>query len=187
MKKLAIIILSFCTFSMAKSQSPSPSMEKENAMESTRETGTSAGFSRTEEYNASPISRINFEKDFPNAQDVTWKGIDAFDQATFTATDGSKTESFYDFQGSFIGTSTDKKLADLPEKAQRTLTDKYSDYVIGPIIYYHDNDRNDENMVKWATIFESEDQYFAELNNNSGSIVVRITPSGYVTLFKKLN
>jgi hypothetical protein len=129
----------------------------------------------------------NFDIDYPKAEDVVWHRTDNLNQAIFTnAKDGLRTSAYYDFDGNLVGSTTAKKLADLPEKAIQIIKTAYKDYSVGPIIYFLDNPINDTDMVLWATVFNDTDMYFAELDKGTQKIIVRITPSGDVSYFKEL-
>ena len=135
----------------------------------------------------SSVSIINFGIEFPKAEDVTWVRTDNFDQATFTnAKDGQNTIAYYDSDGNLVGSTMAKTITDLPDRAQKEIKTKYSDYSVGPVIYFTDNASNDNDMVLWARQFDDENLYFAELDKGSSKIIVRITPSGGVSLFKEL-
>ena len=189
MKKIGfLVITAFFALSM-KAQTQSPSAENENVKVSKAsmiEMGTA------EAPNVNPgkgtvsiESKNSFGIDFPKASEISWERTGAFDQVSFTS-DGQRLTGYYDSDGSLVGTTTSKKLTDLPEKSQKILADKYADYNVGPIIFFHDNDQNDSDMVLWATQFDSEDLYFAELDKGPDRIVVRITPSGDVSYFTQI-
>jgi hypothetical protein len=184
MKKLAILVMTaFFTLPFLKAQNQSPS---ENESRTTgREAGTEKAPFMSTGSEVSFESENNFDIDYPKASDVAWEKTGSFDQANFVS-NGAKMSAYYDMDGNLVGTTTTKKLGDLPEKAQKILQNKYSDYTIGPIIYFHNNDRTDASMVLWATEFDSEDLYFAELDKGNDKIVVEITPSGDVSYFTKI-
>ncbi len=63
---------------------------------------------------------------------------------------------------------------DLPAKGQQEIKGKYKDYGIGSVIYFDDNEKIDSDMVLWATQFNDEDLYFAELTKANKKIIVRL-------------
>jgi hypothetical protein len=185
MKKLAILVITtMFTASMIDAQSQSPSENESKAP--SREAGTAkAPIISTGNESVSFESQNSFDIDYPKVSDVAWEKTGSIDQVNFVS-DGQKMSAYYDNDGNLIGTTTSKTLADLPEKAQKILSSKYADYTVGPVIFYHDNDKNDANMVLWATEFDSEDLYFAQLNKGSDKIAVEITPSGDVSYFTQI-
>jgi hypothetical protein len=190
MKKIAFLVITWLfALSIVKAQSQSPSTDNENVKESKvskREMGTAkAPLMNPGRESVSFASKNSFGIDFPKATDMSWERSGVFDQVSFIS-DGQKLTGYYDSEGNLVGTTTTKKLADLPEKTQKILADKYADYKVGPIIFFHDNDQNDSDMVLWATQFDSEDLYFAELDKGPDKIVVQITPSGDVSYFTQI-
>ncbi len=185
MKKLAILVISsFFAFTFLKAQNQSPSGNESRT--SGREAGTEkAPILNTGNESISFESENNFDIDYPKASDVAWEKTGSFDQANFVS-NGQKKSAYFDMDGNLVGTTTSVKLSDLPEKAQRILQNKYSDYTVGPILYFEDNDQNDANMVLWATEFDSQNLYFAELDKGGDKIVVEISPSGDVSYFTKI-
>ena len=185
MKKIAfIVITSLFALSLVKAQSQSPSENESKA--ANRESGTArAPVMSAGNESVSFESQNSFGIDFPKSSDVLWEKTGTMDQVNFIS-NGQKTSAYYDMDGNLIGTTTNKTLADLTEKAQEILADKYADYKVGPIIFFHDNDKNDTDMVLWATQFDSEDLYFAELVKGTDKIVVQITASGDISYFTKI-
>ena len=185
MKKLAILIItSFLAFPLVKAQNQSPSENSSKA--AGRDMGTAKDpIMNTGNVSISFESEDNFAIDYPKVSDVAWEKTGSFDQVNFVS-DGQKMSAYYDMDGNLVGTTTKKALTDLPEKAQKMLQDKYADYAVGPIIFFRDNDLHDANMVLWATEFDSQDLYFAELVKGGDKIVVEITPSGDVSYFTKI-
>ncbi len=190
MKKIVfLVITAFFALSM-KAQTQSPSAENGNvkvSKASMREMGTAKSPYMNPGTGAVSIeSKNSFGVDFPKASDISWERTSDFDQVNFTS-NGQKMTGYYDSDGSLVGTTTSKTLTDLPEKSQKILADKYADYKVGPIIFFHDYTLNDNEMVLWATQFNSADLYFAELHKGPDKIVVRITPSGDVSYFTQIN
>ena len=185
MKKIAfIVITSLFALSLVKAQTQSPSENESKAPN--RESGTAmAPIINTGNESVSFESQNSFDIDYPKSSDVSWEKIGTMDQVNFIS-NGQKTSAYYDMDGHLIGTTTNKTLVDLPEKSQKILADKYADYKVGPIIFFHDNDKNDTDMVLWATQFDSEDLYFAELVKGTDKIVVQITASGDISYFTKI-
>ena len=195
MKKLAILLVMLLpAFSVLNAQTQTMTAERGNSSEYGKEV-KSAKPAKSEKAplmtraseSVSSVSMISFGIDFPKAEDVVWHRTENLDQATFTnAKDGMRTRAYYDSDGNLVGSTTARKLADLPVRAIQTIKTDYKDYAIGPIIYFLDNALNDADMVLWATQFDDSDMYFAELDKGTQKIIVRITPSGDVSYFKEL-
>jgi hypothetical protein len=185
MKKIPfIVITSLFALSVVRAQTQSPSENESKAPN--RESGTArAPIMSTGNESVSFESQNSFNIDYPKSSDVSWEKTGTMDQVNFIS-NGQKTSAYFDMDGNLIGTTTNKTLADLPEKARKILSGKYADYTVGPVIFYQDNDRNDTNMVLWATEFDSEDLYFAELDKSGEKIAVEITPSGDVSYFTQI-
>jgi hypothetical protein len=192
MKKLAILlVMSLSAFSVINAKTPSLLAERGNRSETGKGVKSAKSEKMSEKYrtssNVSSVSVINFGIDFPKAEDVIWVRTDNFDQATFTnAKDGQNTIAYYDSDGNLIGSTMAKTFADLPDRAQKEIKTKYSDYSVGPIIYFNDNASNDADMVLWSRQFDDENLYFAELDKGERKIIVMITPSGGISFFKEL-
>ena len=192
MKKLAILlVMSLSAFSVVNAKTQTLLAERGNGSE-TGKGGKPAKSEKMSEKNkasanVSSVSVFNFVIDFPKAEDVTWVRTDNFDQATFTnAKNGKNTIAYYDSDGNLVGSTMAKTFTDLPDRAQKEIKTRYSDYSVGPIIFFEDNAVNDTNMVLWSGEFDDQDLYFAELDKGSSKIIVRITPSGGVSFFKEL-
>ena len=127
----------------------------------------------------------HFGEDFPKATDAKWERSGSFDQVTFSSGD-QKMTAYYDSDDNLVGSTTPKSLKDLPAKGRQEIKAKYGDYSVGPVIYFDDNARIDTDMILWASQFDDENMYFAELNKGNSKIIIKITPSGEVSFFKQL-
>jgi len=130
-------------------------------------------------------SKNSFYTDFGNMSDVKWRSSDYYDEATFTK-NGIETTAFYDFYGDLVGTTQVKTLADVPLKGQKAIQKKYSDFTVGPVIFYDDNEFNSMDMLLYNTEFQDEDNYFVELTKGADRKVVRIDMAGNIYFFKQL-
>lgn len=197
MKKLAfLLVMLLPAFSVSNAQTQTLTAERGNG--NGPEYGKEVKSARPAKSEKAPINAeasesvsaeimTSFDINYPKAEDVVWNRTDNLNQAIFTnAKDGLRTSAYYDFDGNLVGSTTAKKLADLPEKAQQIIKTAYKDYSVGPIIYFLDNPINDTDLVLWATVFNDTDMYFAELDKGTQKIIVRITPSGDVSYFKEL-
>ena len=127
----------------------------------------------------------NFESQFQNAANVTWK-INGFEEASFTL-DGKDMKAFYDYDHQLIGTTTPVNYFDLPAVARKYVEKHYSDYTTQSVILYDDNEFNQTDMVLYGNAFEDADNYFLELSNNNKTIVLQVSMEGLVTFFKDLS
>lgn len=187
MKKLAILVITtLFALPLVEAQNQSPSENSPKAQR--KDMGSAkAPIISTEKESINFESENNFNIDFPKASDVSWEKTGLFDQANFVSSDGQKMSAYYDTEGNLVGTTMIKSITDLPEKSRNILKDKYADYSVGQVIFFHDNDQNDnDNMILWATAFYSQDLYFAELDKGSNKIVVEITPAGDVSYFTEI-
>jgi hypothetical protein len=133
----------------------------------------------------SPAAKSNFNKDFPSASNVQWRRYDTYDEVAFTI-DGKKYKSFYDYDANLVGTTSPKTFAELPERGQKEIKEKYKDYKIGPILFFDDNEANATDMILYGTQFDDTDSYFVELTKGPEKIAVQVTSAGFVNFFKKL-
>ncbi len=132
------------------------------------------------------MAENNFAADFPNAKDASWERVDVFDVVAFT-NNNKKMKGYYDYDGNLVGTTMNKLFADIPSSAQKEIKRKYSDYTIGPVVYFDDNEANQTDMVLWATQFDDADNYFVELDKGKDQIILKVDPFGLVSFFKKLS
>ena len=130
-------------------------------------------------------SKQHFAADFPDVNDVKWIRSDYFDEATFTK-DGKETVAFYDQKGILVGTTAKVSFAELPEKGQKYIKEKFKDYGIGTVIFFDDNQFNDTDMLLYGSQFADEDNYFVELAKNNTKTMVRVRPNGEVFYFTEI-
>ena len=127
----------------------------------------------------------SFNDEFGNITDVVWERSDFYDVATFTK-DGNNTKAYYDFDSELIGTTSYVTFADLPEKGQEKINDKYKDYEIGKVIFYDDNESVDADFFIFETQYKHEDTYFVELTEGFNHIILRVHSNGDVSFFKNI-
>ena len=125
-----------------------------------------------------------FISDFGNIPVTNWQRLDYFDEADFIK-DGQAMSAFYDEDANFVGTATTKTFEDLPEQAQEYINKKYSDYNIGAVIFYDDNEQNQRNMELYNLQIDA-DSYFVELKKDNKEIVVQVTENGDVSYYTRL-
>lgn len=130
-------------------------------------------------------SKASFASEFGNVPDVQWERTEYFDVATFTK-DGQKIKAYFDINGEFVGTVTEKTFDDIPAKAKDYIKKKYPDYTIGDVILYTDNPKSESDMLLFGTEMESATNYFVELRKDNKRIILKVSPEGDVSFFKEL-
>jgi len=130
-------------------------------------------------------TRNSFYADFAEIPNVKWKRIDNFDEARFIK-DGKEMTAFYDDDSKLVGTTQNKTFVDVPAKGQKEIKAKYKDYMVGPVVFFDDNEVNETDMIMYGFQFDDEDNYFVELTKGNSKIVVRVNAAGMVYFFKEL-
>jgi hypothetical protein len=185
MKKLAILTVAML-FAFSAVQAQKPATEKgKTAMVGKENKTAMVPLKKLEGTMVNQTSLNSFIADFGNIKDVKWKRGLNFDEASFRK-DNHDMTAYYDSEGKLVGTTYPVDFKSLPAKGQQTIHEKYKDYKEGTVIFFDDNDQNDSDMVLWATQFNDEDLYFAELSKGAERIIVIVKPDGEVSLFKKL-
>ena len=133
----------------------------------------------------SDLSKINFNKDFSNVENVSWARKGDFDVATFTKND-TRVKAYFGMQSELIGTITDKSYSDLPAEGRKEINDRYRNYTISQVLYFKTYTPNDNFMVLYGNQIENADSYFVELTKGNEKIVVRVNPLGNVSYFRAL-
>ncbi len=108
---------------------------------------------------------------FKNATNIHWKTTRDFTEADFTW-ENQTLQAFYDEDGNYLGTGRDVPIASLPLNALKTLQDTYRDYAATSALQFQDSGDGVN--------------YYVMLDNGKNKLVLNVTPSGYVTIFKKL-
>jgi len=127
-----------------------------------------------------------FGVDFGTINGASWRRGPYFDEVTFI-TKGTTKTAYYDIDAELVGTTQAKTFADLPKTAQNTIDKQYADYTKENVIFFDDNESNDDNFIYYDADFDdNEDQYFIELKKDNKSIVLRVDPDGVVSFFKEL-
>jgi hypothetical protein len=159
-----------------------------NSIKSIRKSETKAERKeiRKEDRNlVSDMSMENFFSDFGKIANVEWEKGQFLDEALFTK-DGHQYRAFYDRDSKLVGTTTEKTIADLPKNAQKDIKKQFGDYSIDKVIFFEDNQMNDQDMLLYNTQFEDADNYFVELSNEKRNIIIQVTPEGDVFFFNSL-
>ncbi len=133
-----------------------------------------------------PSRAIEFEfsQDFPNAKYVTWAD-GKFVEASFLDNDVLKI-AYYDEDNHLVGTTTDVDATALPEKARDHIDKIYPGYTIEKVVFFDDNEANDNDMFLYNQSFEDEDNYFPLLIKDSSKIILKVSPKGEVSFFENL-
>jgi hypothetical protein len=119
-----------------------------------------------------PVIESQFATDFPNATNVHFARVKNLNEVSFTQ-DKDMVTAYYDTRDQLIGTMYNESFADLPDNAQKEIRNKYPGYLIANVVRFDDN--------------QSDDNYFAELKNDSKSIVLRIDLIGEVDYLTKMD
>jgi hypothetical protein len=133
-----------------------------------------------------PTRAIEFEfsQDFPNAKYVTW-AEGKLVEASFLDNDVLKI-AYYDEDNHLVGTTTDVDASALPEKARDHIDKIYPGYTIEKVVFFDDNEANDNDMFLYNRSFEDEDNYFPLLVKGSSKIILKVSPKGEVSFFENL-
>ena len=133
----------------------------------------------------SDLTKDQFAIDFPDAKNVRFETTKNFDVVAFMSGE-ENLRAYYDDDSKLVGVTHEKSFADLPEKAQKEILEKYRGYTIAGIIKFDDNEDNDTDMILYATTFDDADNYFVELKNDSKAIVVKVDLQGEVSFFTNM-
>ena len=115
-----------------------------------------------------------FESAFSDAKDVTWSVTPNVQKAAFTLNDVKMT-AFYSLQGEYMGTTQNVDYSTINPKAKAEIADKYKGYSVSEVIKLQTNASEAD--------FD-ETVYFVDLKNQTGEILLRVTPNAGVYFFK---
>lgn len=136
-------------------------------------------------HDVSSRSKDSFYADFGQVADAKWSRGPQFDEVTFTK-DGQKLTAYYDNQFILVGTTENKKFADVPAKAQKDIQKQFKGYAIGAVLEYKDNENNDTNMLLYGTQFDDADHYFVTVSKGKEADVLMVKTDGEVSFFSTL-
>jgi len=113
-----------------------------------------------------------FRTEFKDAKNVSWKSLDesGLFQATFTYRD-SELSAFYNADGELVATARYISKENLPIMVIKAISERYPDHVIKNVI---------EHTANGATT------YHVTLHGEKSSLIVTSTPSGSLSVFKKV-
>lgn len=111
----------------------------------------------------------NFETEFKMASNVTWIVTHDYTKAAFT-TGNTNMEVYYSSAGEIIGKSRSITLDELPVNAKRIFAKKFAGY-----------------EAKEAIRFDGFDEaaYYISGENEKESVIIKVTDSNDVSIFKK--
>ncbi len=160
----------------AKSQTASAAVKKEANKE----------LKKLEGAKVSDQAKSQFNFDFGNLSDVSWRRSEHYDEATFTK-DGKKYTAYYDADAKLVGKTTTVTLADIPVKGLNEIKKQYKGYTIEPeVVYYDDNESNSTDMYLYGTQFEDQDNYFVMVRKGAERLILMVNQEGNVSYFTKL-
>jgi len=133
----------------------------------------------------STLAKDHFYSDFGQIDNAKWERGPQFDEVTFTK-DGTALTAYYDYSNNLVGTTSNKKWADLPAKAQKEIEKQYKGYATGAIILFDDNEANNTNMYLFGNQFEGADHYFVTVNKDQKEIILMVKTDGEVSYFKEI-
>jgi hypothetical protein len=131
-------------------------------------------------------SKAAFSVDFGNIPNATWTRGTYYDEVTFINKHGKTVTAYYDYDADLVGTTMHKNFTDIPAKAQKYINEKYSGYNKEAVIFFHDNQLNETDMVLYNNPFEDADNYFVALKKGNDEIIVQVDTAGSVSFFKKI-
>lgn len=111
----------------------------------------------------------SFRAEYGSVENVKWSLRENFAKATF-ALDGKTIDVFYDTEGHNIGTSRLITLDEVPTAGKRMLAKKYADYTV-------------TEAIQFDGVYESA--YYISVDNNEETLVLKIDPTGIVSVFKR--
>jgi len=128
----------------------------------------------TGEENITYAALSHFNADFRSATNPAWTVTANCQKVVFTL-DGAKLTAFYNFEGEYLGSTQDVAYSTIPATAQKKIATDYAGYTPGQVIKYENFDTD-----------AAEPAYFVELKKDKTTILVKVTPEGYVSFFKKV-
>jgi hypothetical protein len=179
---VCFILIAFLSFSYA--QKPDQVKEKGDITKNLR-----ANYNRhmNDQKDIIPLeTRNEFASDFLNAQDVTWKAGQGYNEAEFVL-DGKSRMAFFNYEDDLIGTGYYVDYMDLPEKGRERIAKDYGDYIPEKAMFYEDDEYEDD-LLNFFGNFLQKEAYFVLLRkeDENKEIVVQVTKNGDVSYFRKV-
>lgn len=122
-----------------------------------------------------PVSesiKRSFSKEFISANEVSWTFVE--DRNIFKATflfEGNELNAYFTREGDFVGTSRYISRQQMPVVIGQQLEKQYGNYVVRTIIEYASKDQTN---------------YFITIEGHKSALMVKATPSGDLSKFKKI-
>jgi uncharacterized protein YraI len=193
MKKLILIAATILVYTViANAQTDKNTISKQEAnlekQESLLKKEIRKDRKKLKELNRSEVSyetKKQFIQDFGNIPDVKWETSTYYSEATFMKS-GKLVTAYYDNDEGLVGTTSSCLFSDLPINAKEFINKKYSNYKIGDITFFDDNDLNETQMFIYNTPIDDEDSYFVELKNDNKKLVLQVDTNGKVYYFTRL-
>ncbi|AWG20104.1 hypothetical protein FFWV33_00505 [Flavobacterium faecale] len=126
-----------------------------------------------------PDTKLQFKEDFKSVSNADWSADTYYTCAKFNQ-NGQTLTAYYDNDSKLIGTTTAKKLSDLPLATQNSITNKYSDYKIKSVLYFNDNAASDSDLFMLDKQFNDTDCFFVILTNAKQKITLQLNDAGQI-------
>jgi len=133
-----------------------------------------------------PESKTQFQNDFPGASNVTYLHTGQYDKISFINSKKIKLDAFYDANHELIGTVKNMAYKNIPQSLKNKIATKFKGYTADNALFFDDNEANETDMILYESTFDDADNYFIEMHNGAGKIVVKASPEGVISLFKKI-
>jgi len=131
------------------------------------ETSANVSYSVTQQFNA----------DFADAQSVTWTVTKNAQKADFVE-NGVHRTAFYNLAGEFLGVTQVVGYNAIPAKSQKLIAEEYKGYAPASVIIYQANTEVNDNIDPTS--------YFVDLKSDAHELLVRVTSTGNLDLFKQV-
>ncbi len=118
-----------------------------------------------------------FNTDFVGATDVAWTVTKNVQKADFYA-DCAKRTAFYNLTGDYLGTTQTVSYSAIPAKSQKLIAEDYKGYTVDEVIVYQTNEAINTDIDPTS--------YFVDLKNDAHEVLVRVTSTGALELFKQV-
>lgn len=136
-----------------------------------------------EHINTLTVSR--FHIDFPAASEVSWTRDASFDKVTFQQ-QGLTLTAYYDFDNELMGVMQHVDEAVLSEQTLKKIEKEYKAYSITKVLKYEDNQDNSNDLSYFYEPIHDPLSYFVEMTSEKHTIILQVSPEGYISFFKQL-
>jgi hypothetical protein len=118
-----------------------------------------------------------FNTDFAGAQNIVWT-VDKNCQKADFIVDGTRKTAFYSLAGDFLGTTQIVGYSAIPAATQKLIAASYKGYTPGDVIVYQANEALKADIAPAS--------YFVVLKSDQHELLLRVTDSGNIDLFKQV-